>query len=265
MADPDKYTEETITWLKPWAPNLFSFRLTRPPGFRFVPGQFARLGVRKNSAAVGKEPTQRLVWRAYSVVSADYDDFLEFYSIVVPGGEFTSELARLRTGDRVLVDKTNFGFFTTDRFEQGRDLWMLSTGTGLAPYLSILRDAQIWQQYENLILVHCVRYPNELAYAETIAGLRSHPLIGEHAGKLRYVRAVTRSRLDGALSTRIPAAIADGSLERMAGMALDHQRARIMICGNPEMVDDTRKLLKQMGYTTSRRGAPGHMAVENYW
>ena len=266
MADTDKYTEESITWLKAWAPNLFSFRLTRPAAFRFIPGQFARLGVRKLSASPAKvAPAERIAWRAYSVVSADYEEHLEFYSIVVPGGEFTSELARLRVGDTVLVDKTNYGFFTTDRFEQGRDLWMLSTGTGLAPYLSILRDPQVWAQYENLILVHCVRYPNELAYADTVAAFRTHPLFGEHGDRLRYVRAVTRAKLDGALHARIPSAIADGSLERAAGMSLDHERARIMICGNPEMVDDTRKLLKQMGYTTSRRGAPGHMAVENYW
>ena len=143
--DTDKYTEEIITEIQVWAPNLFSFRTTRDRGFRFVAGQFARLGV---------EAAGEIVWRAYSIVSAPYDEFLEFYSIVVPGGAFTSQLAALRVGDRVLVERRSLGFLTTDRFELGRDLWMLSTGTGLAPFLSILYDLKTWETYENLVLVH---------------------------------------------------------------------------------------------------------------
>ncbi len=230
MVAPDKYTAEKILWIRPWAPNLFSFRLTRFAGFRFVPGQFARLGVKKPDPNNPKNPTgEKIAWRAYSIVSADYDEHLEFYSIVVPG------------------------------------LWMLSTGTGLAPFISMLWDPRTWELYENLVLVHSVRYPNELAYAETIEGIRRHELFAPMAHKLHYVQAVTRAAVPGALCRRIPAAIDDGSLERHAGLPLEHARSRIMICGNPEMVDDTRKLLAARGYTTSRRGAPGHLAVENYW
>jgi ferredoxin--NADP+ reductase len=266
MVSPEKYTAEKILWIHPWAPNLFSFRLTRFAGFRFVPGQFARLGVRKPDPGNPKNPSgEKIAWRAYSIVSADYDEHLEFYSIVVPGGEFTSELARLKVGDTVYVEKMNYGFLTLDRFEGGADLWMLSTGTGLAPFISMLWDPRTWELYENLVLVHSVRYANELAYAGTIEAFRRHELFAPMAHKLRYVQAVTRVAVPGALGSRIPAAIDDGSLEARAGLPLDPGRSRIMICGNPEMVDDTRKLLSGRGYVTSRRGAPGHLAVENYW
>ncbi len=266
MVAPDKYTAEKILWIHPWAPNLFSFRLTRFKGFRFTPGQFARLGVKKPDPNNPKNPSgEKIAWRAYSIVSADYDEHLEFYSIVVPGGEFTSELSRLKVGDTVYVEKMNYGFLTTDRFENGADLWMLSTGTGLAPFISILWDLKAWESYENLIVVHSVRYPNELAYADTIEGFRRHEYFTPMASKLHFVQAVTRAAVPGTLSSRIPAAIEDGSLEKTVGLPFDQQRSRFMICGNPEMVDDTRKLLTSRGYTTSRRGAPGHMAVENYW
>jgi ferredoxin--NADP+ reductase len=262
----DKFTAERILWIHPWAPNLFSFRISRHAGFRFVPGQFARLGVAKPDPDNPKNPAgERIVWRAYSVASADYDEHLEFYSIVVPGGEFTSELARLKVGDTVYCEKTSYGFLTTDRFEGGRDLWLLSTGTGLAPFLSILWDPRVWDSYENLLVVHSVRWPNELAYADTIAAFRRHEHFAAMGHKLHYLPVVTRAAWPGALQGRIPALIESGALERAAGIKLDHERSRIMICGNPDMVDDTRKRLSALGFAMSRRGKPGHLAVENYW
>lgn len=253
----ERHTEERITEVVPWTPNLFSFRTTRYRGYRFAPGQFARLGLRKDDGDI--------VWRAYSIASADYDEHLEFFSIVVPGGEFTSRLSRLQVGDPILVEKLAYGFLTTSRFECGRDLWMLSTGTGLAPFLSILYDFSVWEQYENLVLVHSVRHRDELAYAELIRGLSSHEFYAAVAHKLRYLQVVTRERVDGALSQRITGLIENGELEREAGLKLDHDRSRIMICGNPDMVDDTRDLLTGRGFALSRRGKPGHLAVENLW
>jgi ferredoxin--NADP+ reductase len=266
MPAADKYTAERILWIHAWAPNLFSFRLSRDRAFRFVPGQFARLGVDKPDPDNPKNPSGRkIVWRAYSIVSASHDEHLEFYSIVIAGGEFTSELARLQVGSTVYVEKMNYGFLTLDRFEGGRDLWMLATGTGLAPFLSMLWEPKTWDDYENLIVVHSVRYPNELAYAGTIEGFRTHEHFAGHAGKLHYVRTVTRGRAEGALARRIPALIDSGELEAAAGVPLDLQRSRILICGNPDMVGDTRKLLSARGFATSRRGQPGQLAVENYW
>jgi len=262
---PAKYTRQKITWIKPWTDHLFSFRITRDAGYRFKPGQFARLGVYRDDGKKGP----RYVWRAYSIVSADYDEYLEFYSIVVPDGDFTTRLAELRVGDEILIEKMAYGFLTQDRFEGGKDLWLLSSGTGLAPFISILHDLHAWQQYERLVLVHSVRHANELAYRDTVETFRTHELFGEELAakpdRLVYVPIVTREHFDDALNARIPALIASGALEARAGVKLDHARSRIMICGNPEMVDDIRHHLQSAGYRVSRRGEPGHMAVENYW
>lgn len=261
-----KYTAEKILWLRPWAPNLFSFRLSRPREFSFVPGQFARLGVRKPDPANPKNPAgEKIVWRAYSIASARDADFLEFYSIVIPEGEFTSELALLGVGGTVYVERINYGFFTADRFVGGKDLWMMSTGTGLAPFLSMLWEADLWAAYENLVVVHSVRYPNELAYADEIAAYRDEPRLRAFGRKLRYVPIVTRAPAAGALSARIPALIENGALEAYVGLALDPERARVMVCGNPDMIAAARKVLAARGFSTSRRGKPGQLAVENYW
>jgi ferredoxin--NADP+ reductase len=256
MSATDKYTTETITEVRRWASNLFSFKTTRDLGYRFVPGQFARLGVKK---------AEGIVWRAYSIASAHYDEFLEFYSIVVPNGEFTSELSSLEIGDQIYVERKSYGFLTTDRFECGKDLWMLSTGTGLAPFLSILYDFNTWETYENLILVHSVRHKTELAYEEAIRAFSEHEYFKEFSARLIYLQSVTREEAPNALSGRITNLIVNGELEQAAGIPLDHDRSRIMICGNPDMVDETRHLLIDRGFRLSRRGEPGHLAVENYW
>jgi ferredoxin/flavodoxin---NADP+ reductase len=253
----DKYTVETITELHTWTPNLFSFKTTRDQGFRFVPGQFARLGVKGEDGGI--------VWRAYSIVSANYDEFLEFYSIVVPGGKFTSQLSKLKVGEQIYVERKSLGFLTTDRFELGRDLWMLSTGTGLAPFISILYDFKTWETYENLILVHSVREKNELAYEEVIRNFKESEYFSEFSSRLHYVQAVTRENVPNTLNARITSLLENGELERVVGIPIHEDHSRIMICGNPEMVDETRELLTKRGLRVSRRGEPGHLAVENYW
>jgi ferredoxin--NADP+ reductase len=258
MTDSDKFTIETITGVRPWTENLFSFRTTRDRGYRFVPGQFARLGV--PGAAEGS-----VVWRAYSIASAAHDEHLEFFSVVVPGGQFTSRLSRLREGDPIRVERRSYGFLTTDRFEQGRDLWMVATGTGLAPYLSILHDFETWEKYENLILVQSVRTQQELAYEDLIQGFDRSEYYAEHAHKLRYARIVTREPVPGAMRDRVTRLLANGVLEENVGLKLDHDRSRIMLCGNPEMVEDSRRILNERGFKVSRRGEPGQLAVENYW
>lgn len=266
MSADARYTAERIVWLHPWAPNLFSFRLTRDPEFRFVPGQFARLGVKRDDPDNPKNPSgEKIVWRAYSIASARADAFLEFYSIVIPDGEFTSALARLRIGDTVYVEKLNYGFFTTDRLAPGRELWMLSTGTGLAPFLSMLWESDLWAAYDHLIVVHSVRYPNELAYAAHLAAYREQPSLRAFGHKLRYVPVVTRAPTGGALAARIPHLIESGALESHVGLPLDPERARVMICGNPDMIGAARRLLAARGFNTARRGKPGQLAAENYW
>lgn len=258
MAPQDKYTVEKITEVRPWTDSLFSFRTTRDRGYRFVPGQFARIGVSGNAEG-------STVWRAYSIASAAHDEHLEFFSVVVPGGAFTSKLSKLREGDPIYVERKSYGFLTTDRFVSGRDLWMLATGTGLAPFLSILHDFHTWESYDNLILVQSVRTQQELAYEDLIQGFDQSEYYAEFAHKLRYVRIVTREPVPGALTERVTRLLASGVLEQNVGLKLDHDRSRIMLCGNPEMVEESRKLLVERGYRLSRRGEPGHLAVENYW
>ncbi len=258
MKASDKYTAETITEIRAWASNLFSFKTTRSQSYRFIAGQFARLGVEDDHG--------NLVWRAYSICSAPYDDFLEFYSIVVSDGAFTSRLSQLKVGDQVLVEKRNYGYLTTDRFERGRDLWLLSTGTGLAPFLSILQEFDPWEHYENIVLVHSVRYRHELAYEEFIHSFKENELFAGHAHKLKYVQVVTRDQAErSTLNGRITRLLGNGELEAHVGLPIDPERSRVMICGNPDMVQETRDLLTGRGLTLSLRGKPGNLAVENYW
>lgn len=260
-AAEQKWTSETVLSLRRWTPKLFSFRTTRNRAFRFAPGQFARLGVPLADGSA----QEAAIWRAYSMVSANYDEHLEFFSIVVPGGAFTTRLKRLRVGDPLLVEKVSFGFLTTDRFVGGRDLWLLASGTGLAPFLSILHDPQLWSEYENLVLVHSVREANELVYRAEINALPQHELLRNGRARLRYVPVVTREAVPGALTARITQLIADGRLEAAAGLPLDVAHSRLMICGNPQMAADLRDLLTARGFRVGRRGNPGQLAFENYW
>lgn len=253
----EKFTAQTLLDVHPLTPSLFTLRTTRDAGFRFRAGQFARLGVKK---ADGNR-----VWRAYSMVSSPFDEFLEFFSIVVPGGEFTSELSRLRLGDTLLVERQAFGYLTLDRFVDGRDLWLLSTGTGVAPFLSILQDFEVWERFEQIILVYSVREARELAYLDLIAQLAQRDYLAEHAHKLRFIPTVTREVHPGALNGRITTLIESGDLEREAGLELTAEHSRVMLCGNPQMIDDTRALLKKRHMNLSLARRPGQVAVENYW
>lgn len=253
----EKFTRQTLSDVRVWSPSLFSLRCSRDPGFRFRAGQFARLGVQKADGSV--------VWRAYSMVSAPHDDFLEFFSIVVPGGEFTSELSRLKDGDSLLVDKRAFGFLTLERFADGRDLWLLASGTGLAPFLSILQDFEAWQRFQRIVLVYSARTAGELAYQPLIHGLEELEHLAGYADQLSYLPLVTREQAPGCLHGRITTLLGSGELERAAGLTLSPEHSRLMLCGNPQMIDDTRALLKQRDLQLSLTRRPGQVAVENYW
>lgn len=256
-ASEEKFTRQRLLEVQTLTPNLFTLRTSRDPGFRFTAGQFARLGVRKPSGCI--------VWRAYSMVSAPHDEFLDFFSIVVPDGEFTSELSRLEVGDELLVDKQAFGFLTLDRFPDGRDLWLLATGTGLAPFLSILQDFEAWQRFERIVLVYSVREARELAYQRLIAELPQRDYLEGLGDKLLYLPVVTRERIPGALHGRITRLIETGELERAADLQLTPEHSRIMLCGNPQMIEDTRTILKARDLNLSLTRRPGQVAVENYW
>lgn len=251
-----------------WSPSLFSFTTTRPSGFRFEAGQFVRLGVNPSELAAnaGKNVADERIFRAYSVASSPYDETLAFFSVVVPDGAFTSQLQHLQAGDTLHLNTTPFGFLTLSRYQEPtpKTLWLLATGTGLAPFLSMLQDLYAWEQYERIVLVYSARTVSELAYQDKIATLAADfgGLVANPA-QFKFVPIVTREAFDGALSQRIPELIANGLLEQAADCPLDAD-AHVMLCGNPQMVEDTKNALKAKGLTMNRRGV-GNIAVENYW
>jgi len=267
-AGEQKWTRERILAIRRWTPKLFSIRTTRAPAFRFTPGQFARLGVARepmNALQVQQAVVSDFIWRGYSMASASYDEHLEFFSIVVPEGEFTTRLEHLQVGDEVMVEKASYGFLTSDRFVNGKDLWLLASGTGLAPFLSILHDPQVWHDYENLIVVHSVREAEELVYRHEILAMEQHELLQQARARLHYLPVVTRESVAGCLDARITALIADGRLAAAAGLPLELERSRLMICGNPQMAADLRSQLTDLGFRVGRRGQPGQLVFENYW
>ncbi|MEY4000955.1 MAG: Ferredoxin-NADP reductase [Pseudomonadota bacterium] len=182
-----KCIEVEVTQVWRWTDHLFSFRTERPSGFRFTPGQFARLGIKADASDAAPS-----IWRAYSMVSGPYDEYLEYYSIVVPDGAFTSRLQHLKAGDTLFMEEQNHGFLTLERFALEGDLWMLASGTGLAPFMSMLADPLTWESFDRILLVHSVREEKELAYREEIEGFKDHPIYGEWAHKLHYQPVVTR-------------------------------------------------------------------------
>lgn len=252
----EKWTEERVLHIRRWTPTLLSFRTTRYRGFRFTPGHYTRLGLD------GPEDT---VWRPFSLASASHDDFLEFIAILVPNGTFSKPLEHLRVGDVLRVDKTSYGFLTVDQLAPGQDLWLLASGTGLGPFLSILRDPALWQSYRRLILVHSVRQSAELAWREEIAALPRQESLAEGSATLSYIPVVTREPGATALAERIPLLLADGRLETAAGTRLSLADSRLMVCGNPELARELRQFLSSRGFASSRRGIPGQMAFEKYW
>lgn len=254
-----KFDEVPVVWVHRWNAALMSLRVRRHPAYRFTPGQFARIGLRKENGEV--------IWRAYSIVSAPNEPFLEFFLVIVPTGEFSSRVGKFNVGDTMLVEQMPQGFLTVDRFKQpGReqDLWLMGTGTGLAPYISMLRDEAVWKKFEHIVLVLSVRERHDLGYTEELEQLAAaHAAPG--MAKFHFVKTLTRDTLHGALHGRINHLLESGELETAAGVALSEARSRFMLCGNPEMVEGMRALLKSRGFRMNRRLEPGHIIVENYW
>ncbi|MDO5650871.1 MAG: ferredoxin--NADP reductase [Moraxella sp.] len=272
MSD-DKAVAITVLEKTVWSPTLFSFKTTRPNGFRFEAGQFARLGVNPSELKypIGNAADER-IFRAYSVVSSPYHEYLEFFSVVVPDGGFTSQLQHLQVGDGLYLNPMVFGFLTLSRYQEPtpQDLWLLATGTGLAPFLSILQGLDSWQNYDNIVLVYSVRTLQELAYLEQIRKLAADfGVLADNPARLHFVPIITRDNVKqiddiGVLNTRLPKLITSGELERFVGLGLNANSSHVMLCGNPQMVEDTKEALKQKGLTMNRRGV-GNIAVENYW
>ena len=274
----DHIQSVTVLSKTTWTPNLFSFTVSRPDSFKFTAGQFVRLGVnpstlkyyQQHSVSSGTNTETALdedIFRAYSIVSSPFDEVLEFFSIVIPDGAFTSQLQHLEVGDELLLNTMPFGFLTLARYQKPhpKDLWLLATGTGLAPFLSMLQDLQTWQDYEHIILAYSARTLEELAYLDKIKGLQeTFGTLVDQPAQLIFIPIVTRETMKGALSERLPQLLIEGKLQAKAGLALDVESTHVMLCGNPEMVEDTKETLKSLGLIMNRRGE-GNIAVENYW
>lgn len=248
------YAVERVTWVHHWTETLFSFRCTRDPGFRFQPGQFAMIGL-----MVAGKP----LLRAYSMVSAPYDEFSEFLSIKVPDGPLTSRLMHLRVGDAVLVGRKATGTLVTDNLLPGRTLWMLGTGTGLAPFMSLVKAPEVYDLYERVVVTHTVREVAELAYQEFFTReLPEHEFLGEMVrGKLTYYPSVTREtfRTQG----RITELIRSGRLfEDLGRGPFDIAADRVMLCGSPGLLADAKLLLEGQGFVEGSGQAPGHYVIE---
>lgn len=217
----------------------------------FEAGQFTKIALEIDGAVTG---------RPYSLVNPPGGRPLEFYYIEVPDGPLTSRLVRLAPGDGILVAPRAHGFMVVDEVPQARHLWMMATGTGVGPFLSILATDKPWQRFERVVLVYAVRTLSELSYRERIAQVAA-----QHAGQFVFVPFLSREASDFALAGRIPQAIADGRLEERAGIAISAEDSHVMLCGNPQMVKDTTETLIARGLKKHRRVEPGHITTENYW
>lgn len=245
---------ETVLEVRHWTDRLFSFTATRDPGFRFTSGQFTMIGL---------ELDGRPLTRAYSMANATHEEMLEFFSIKVPDGPLTSRLQHLKPGDELLVGRKPTGTLIADNLLPGEQLYLLATGTGLAPFLSIIKDPAVYERFDRVVLVHGCRHVAELAYAEFIAReLPADEFLGEDVrGKLLYYPTVTREpfRQNG----RITALLEAGDLERSLGLPpLSPESDRVMLCGSPAMLADLTRLLQKREFREGSSARPGHFVVE---
>ena len=232
-----------------WTDALFSLKVEGAP-LDFTAGQFVRIAL-----DIGGER----VARPFSFVNPPHDALHEFYGIVVPQGPLSPRLAGLRAGDALWVAANPAGFLVVAELPDAQTLWLMSTGTGIAPFLSILRTEEPWRRFREVVLVHAVRHARELVYRDLIGQFeKERPCF-------RYVSFVSREAAAGSLAGRIPAAVRDGRLEGAAGFPLSAQSSQVMLCGNPDMLKDTSAALIERGMRKHRRRSPGHITVESFW
>ena len=245
---------ETVTHVHHWNDSLFSFRTTRDPSFRFKNGHFVMLGLHQE----GKP-----LLRAYSIASANYEDELEFFSIKVPDGPLTSKLQHLKIGDEILIGKKALGTLVTDEMLPGKNLYLIGTGTGLAPFMSIIKDFEIYDQFDKVILTHGVRTVSELAYSDYIQNeLPQHEYFGEMVReKLIYYPTVTREPYKN--NGRLTDLLTSGKLFLDIGMPKPNlEDDRFMLCGSPSMLKDMCAILNERNFEEVRSSRQGHYVIE---
>jgi ferredoxin--NADP+ reductase len=248
------FNQESVLSVHHWTDTLFSFTTTRDPSFRFRNGEFTMIGLK-----VGEKP----LLRAYSVASANYEDRLEFFSIKVPDGPLTSELQKIQPGDTILMRQKATGTLVVDALTPAKRLFMISTGTGFAPFASLLRDPETYEKFETVVATHTCRDTAELAYGKDIvAGLETDPLIGEFAGG-RVTLYSTTTREPSSHMGRITALIESGKFYDDLGIdRLDPATDRVMICGSMHMLKDVKELVESLGFKEGSVSHPGDFVVE---
>ena len=244
-----KWVEGKVAAQQRWTERLFSLKVDAD--IPFEAGQFAKLALDVEGERIA---------RPYSFVNAPDERPNEFYYVTLPDGPLTQRLCRLKAGDGIYLAPRPAGFLALSEVPDGENLWLISTGTGLGPFLSILKTEAPWKRFERVVLVHAVRLAEELTHRDVV-----DRLVRARAERMRAVSFVSREAAAGALPGRVPAAIEDGRLEAVTGVALSAEKSQVMICGNPAMVTDTSAVLARRGMKKHRRRDPGHITVENYW
>jgi ferredoxin/flavodoxin---NADP+ reductase len=247
-------SQERVLSVHHWNDSLFSFKTTRNGGLRFRNGHFVMIGL---------EVEGRPLLRAFSFANANYDDHLEFYSIKVPDGPLTSRLQHIRPGDPILVGSKPTGTLILDHLLPGKRLYLLGSGTGLAPFMSLVRDPEAYERFETVVLAHGVRHVSDLGYRGYIEDeLPNHELVGEEVKeKLRYYPTVTREAFRN--QGRLTDLLDSGKLPADLGLpALDPAHDRVMICGSPAMLADTVALLEARGFEEGSSDGAGHYVIE---
>ncbi len=248
------FHEEEVLSVHHWTDKLFSFKTTRDRALRFSNGHFTMIGL---------EDGGKKLLRAYSIVSPNYENHLEFLSIKVPDGPLTSKLQHIRPGDRIIVGRKPTGTLLIDYLLPGKRLYLLSTGTGLAPFMSVIRDPETYERFEQIVLVHGVREVEELAYHDyLIEHLPAHEFLGDLVtSKLRYYPTVTREEF--VHMGRITELIESGKLFEDLGVSgLDPGVDRVMICGSPGMLKDLKGMLEGRGFREGSTSIPGDFVIE---
>ena len=216
----------------------------------YTAGQFTKVGLKVDG---------ELISRPYSYVSAPTDDYLEIVYVNVPDGSLTPRLHDLEVGDKLFTMEKSSGFFTMSEVPDGKNLWMLATGTGLGVFISLLKTQDPWKRFENIVLVHGVRNSDELIYQDQITQFDE-----ANPGKFKYIQTVTREKKDGCLNLRIPAGLETKEIQNAANLEINSD-SQFMICGNPDMINDTVELLGKQGLERNRRSKPGNITLEKYW
>ena len=252
---PSAPTEECVLTVRHYTDRMFAFRITRPASFRFRSGEFVMIGL--------EQPDARPLLRAYSIASPSWDEELEFFSIKAPDGPLTSRLQLIQPGDTVLLGRKSVGTLVHDALVPGKRLYLFSTGTGIAPFASIIRDPETYERFEQVILCHTCRQAGELKYGQDLAaGIADDPLVGDVApGKLVHYTTVTREPWPN--QDRITTCITSGRLFSDLGIPpLNPESDRAMICGSLEMLNDIKQLMLDAGLTEGSNASPAQFVIE---